>query len=148
MSDAALCQELLQSWYQPSQLISLLASNFLHFSICSCVGDCSFGCFVLVPRLRQPDDVAHVDGNDPVVTEVLVHNLSHESCFIPKYSRLKVQEHIQHGCLGGQGGAPFTWLRKVRLQGVQVLRPQPGYKLVIQRKMKDNGYQEGTHLGD
>ena len=46
--------------------------EYLDIIVACSVGDGSLGSFVLVPSLRYPDDVSHVGGDDPVITEILI----------------------------------------------------------------------------
>mmetsp|Transcript_20652 Transcript_20652/g.30370 ORF Transcript_20652/g.30370 Transcript_20652/m.30370 type:complete len:372 (-) Transcript_20652:142-1257(-) len=58
---------------------------------------------VPVPFLRQVDDPAHVHADDPVVVEMLVHDLSHRVEATIQNVGGKVEHDVQHGCLLGQG---------------------------------------------
>lgn len=63
------------------------------------------------PNRIIPEDKETNGDTCPVVWKVLVHNLSHFRLMGVKNGRFKVEGHVQHGGLSGQGRAAVFWQR-------------------------------------
>jgi len=73
--------------------------------------------------------MAHVDADDPIVTEMFIDNFTHATFVIVEHVGIKEESHVEHARLRGEAGGPMLGRWKSRRHEINVIVQQTTYNI-------------------